>query len=60
MIWHSTAAKPPTHWVRSDLLTDGRICITIFEGATGEGAQVKLTIGDALDLADQITKQASL
>lgn len=59
MIWHSTAAKPPTHWVRSDLLTDGRIRITIFD-ATDDGAFILLTVGDALDLADQITKQASL
>lgn len=60
MNWHSTAQKAPTHWVSSDLLDNGKIRITVFEGATMEGAFVDLTIGDALDLADQINKQAAM
>lgn len=60
MNWHSTAQKAPTHWVSSDLLDSGKIRVTVFEGATNDGRYVDLTIGDALDLADQINKQAAM
>jgi hypothetical protein len=59
-IWHSTAERAPTHWVGSERLPSGLIRFEIFEGTTRNGSYIELTLSDALDFADQITKQASL
>ena len=59
MIWHSTAEKAPTYWIAARMIDD-RIRFTVFEGATDEGTYVDLSLSDALDLANDITKLASL
>jgi hypothetical protein len=41
-------------------LPSGLIRFEIFEGTTRNGSYIELTLSDALDFADQITKQASL